>query len=142
MLTIITPSKHVVKDTSTAKLFRRRLNFEDILTFWNAETGQWVLAYWVDKPRRIVDEMDDLGMSFEKVTPDLISMVVTCWKTVNWKAKKQRLVSKEADRIRKEVDTIQEEQRRWDWAKKQLEAQGKKPLPYVFKSPISGGEVQ
>lgn len=141
-LTIVQPSKHVVKETPTAKLFRRRLRHEDIFTYWNGETGQWILAYWINKQRRLCDEMEDLGMSFEKVTPDFIQMIVTCWKTINWKAKKARLISKEKDRVRKEVDKIQEEQRRWDWAKKQLVAKGLRPLPYVFSSPISGGEVQ
>lgn len=141
-LTVIQPSKHVVKETPTAKLFRRRLQHEGIFTYWNGETGVWVLAYWVCKRRRLCDEMEDLGMSFEKVTPDFIQMIVTCWKAINWKVKKARLVSKEKDRVRREVDKIQEEQRRWDWAKKKLEARGLKPLPYVFASPISGGEVQ
>lgn len=142
MLTTINPNKHVVKDTSTARLFRKRLNFPDIFTFWNGETGEFVLAYWVCKRRHLCDEMEDLGMAFEKVTPELIQMIVTCWKTVNWKAKKVRLVSKENDRIRNEVDRIQEEQRRWDWAKKKLADRGHKPLPYVFASPVSGGQVQ
>ena len=141
MLTIIQPDRHVVKDTPTAKLFRRRLNFPDIITFWNGETGEWILAYWVSKQRRLVDEMEDLGMAFEKVTPELVQMIVMCWKPVNWKAKKQRLVSKEKDRIRNEVDKIQEEQRRWDWSKKRMADRGLKPLPYAFSSPISGGQV-
>ncbi len=141
MLTIIQPSKHVVKDTPVARMFRRRLNFEDILTYWNGETGEWVLSYWVSKQRRLVDEMEDLGMAFEKVTPDLVKMIVTCWKPVNWKAKKERLVSKEKDRVRNEIDKIQEEQRRWDWSKKRMADRGLKPLPYAFSSPISGGQV-
>ena len=140
-LTVIQPSKHVVKDTPVAKLFRRRLKFDDIVTFWSADTGEWILAYWVDKRLGLVDEMEDLGMAFEKVTPDLVSMIVTCWKPVNWRAKKQHLVSKERARVRNEIDKIQEEQRRWDWAKKRMKARGMGPLPYVFNSPVSGGQV-
>ena len=142
MLTIIRPDRHVVKDTPTAKMFRRRLQFDDLFTFWNGETGEWVLAYWVDKRRRICEEMEDLGMAFEKVTPDLTKMIVHCWKPVNWKVKKARLISKERDRVRDEIEKIQEEQRRWDWAKKKLADKGLKPLPYAFSSPISGGQLQ
>lgn len=142
MLTIIRPDRHVVKDTTTAKLFRRRLKFEDIFTFWNGETGEWILSYWVDKNRRICEEMEDLGMAFEKVTPDLVNMIVACWKPINWKVKKQRLISKEKGRVRKEIDRILEDQERWDWAAKRLEAKGLKPIPYAFSSPVSGGQVQ
>ncbi len=142
MLTVINPIKHVVKDTPAAKLFRRKLKFDNVLTFWNGETGQWVLAYWVDKKQHLVDEMEDLGMAFEQVTPDFVKMIVTCWKTVNWKVKKERLLSKEKDRVRKENEGIREQQERYDWAKKQLTARGLKPIPYAFSSPVSGGEVQ
>lgn len=81
-------------------------------------------------------------MSFEKVTPKLVRMIVDCWKPVNWKVKKQRLVSKEKDRIQKEVEKIQEEQKCWDWASKKLKEKGHRPIPYAFASPISGGQVQ
>lgn len=141
MLTIIQPTKHYVKDTPTAKMFRRRLKFDDIITFWNAETGEWILAYWVDKRRHLCDEMEDLGMAFEKVTPELADMIITCWKCVNWKVKRSHIVSKEKDRIRKETEKIQEEQKRWDWAKKKLVNKGLRPIPYAFSAPISGGEV-
>jgi hypothetical protein len=142
MLTIIDPGKHVVKDTPTARIFRRLLGFEDIFTFWHGELGEWILAYWVDERRRLCDEMEDLGMGFEKVTPELVQMIVTCWKPINWKAKKVRLISKEKDRVRKEVEKIQEEQSRWDWAKKRMTVRGLKPVPYAFASPVSGGQVQ
>ena len=141
MLTFIQPSKHVVKDTPASRMFRRHLKFDDIFTFWNAETGEWILAYWVDKRRHLCDEMEDLGMSFEKVTPDLTQMIITCWKRINWGVKKSRIVSKEKDRIRKETEKIQEEQKRWDWAKKKLVDKGLRPVPYAFKAPISGGQV-
>ncbi len=140
-LTVIQPSKHVVKDTPVAKMFRRRLKFDDVVTFWSIDTGEWILGYWVDKRLRLVDEMEDLGMMFEKVTDELVDAIVTCWKAVDWRAKKQRLVSKEKDRVRNEVDKIREEQRRWDWAKRRLEARGARPIPYAFKCPISGGQL-
>ncbi len=141
MLTILQPSKHVLKDTPVARLFRRKLKFDDIVTFWNAETGEWVLGYWIEKRRHLVEEMEDLGMAFEKVTPEFVEMIVTCWKSVNWKAKKERLISKEKDRVRTEVDKIQDEQSKWNWAAKRLESKGLRPIPYAFNAPISGGQV-
>jgi hypothetical protein len=142
MLTVLQPDRHVLKETPTAKMFRRLLSCEDVITFWNGVTGEWVLGYYVDRRRKLVDEMEDCGMAFEKVTPEFVQMIVTCWKTVNWKAKKKRILSKESDRVRKQTDDIMEQQERWDWAKKNLAARGHKPLPYAFKTPISGGQVQ
>lgn len=142
MLTTIQPDRHVVKETPTAKLFRRRLHFEDLFTFWNAETGEWILAYWICKRQRLCEEMEDLGMAFEKVTPDLINMIVTCWKTVDWKVKKARLVSKERTRVRLEVEKIQEQQEQWNWAKRQLISRGLRPLPFAFSSPMTGGKAR
>ncbi len=141
MLTILQPDRHVLKETPTAKLFRRLLSCPDIITFWNGETGEWVLGYYVDRRRKLIDEMEDCGMSFEKVTPEFVSMIVTCWKTVNWKVKKRRLMAKESDRVRKETDSLMDQQEKWDWMKKKLNARGLKPLPYAFSTPVSGGEV-
>lgn len=140
--TTIRPNIHVVKDTPVARMFRRRLKFDDIMTFWSAETGQWILGYWIDKRLQMVDEMEDLGMVFEKVTPELVQQIVTCWGSIDWKAKKKRLISKERDRIRTENDALMEQQERWDWAKKKLADKGEAPLPYAFKTPVSGGQVQ
>lgn len=141
-LTRISPARHVVKDTPTAKLFRRVLSFPDIFTFWNAETGVWILAYWVQKKQHLCEEMEDLGMAFEEVTPKFVQMIVSCWKPVDWKAKKQRLLSREKDRIREQNDKIMGDQERWDWAKKKLSDKGLRPIPFAFSAPVSGGEVQ
>jgi len=142
MLTTLRADRHVLKDTPTAKLFRRLLSCPDIITFWNAVTGEWILAYYIDKRQKLVDEMEDCGMRFEKVTPEFVEMIVTCWKTVNWKVKKRRILSHEQDRIRKQNDRILADQERWDWAKKRLSDKGLQPIPYAYDVPTGGGEVQ
>lgn len=141
-LTYIDPTKHLVRETPVAKTLRRQLKFQDIVTFWSVETGQWILAYWVDKKRRVVEEMEDMGMAFELATPELIQSITSCWRRINWGEKKKRLLSKEADRIRRENDDLAEDQKRWDWAKKQINSRGRNPIPFAFASPVSGGELQ
>ena len=141
MLTAIDRSKHVVKETPAAKMFRRRLGCPAIFTFWNGETGQFILAYWVDERRRLCDEIEDLGMACELVTPEFVNMIVSCWKPVNWKVKKARMLSRERDRVRKRVEKIQEDQMRWNWAQKRMVDKGLMPVPYAFSSPMSGGQV-
>ena len=131
-LTSIDPMKHLIRETSVAKVFRRQLRFPDIITFWSIETGQ---------KRKIVEEMEDLGAVFELVTPDLLQTITACWRPVDWKVKKHRILSKEADRVRRENDDLIEDQTRWDWAQKRLKAQGKAPIPFAFGTPIKGGRV-
>ena len=89
MLTAIQPSRHLVKETPAAKMFRRRLGFPAIFTFWNGETGQWILAYWVDERRRLCDEVEDLGMAFELVTSEFVDMIVRCWNRGRWSREKR-----------------------------------------------------
>lgn len=140
-LTTIQADRHVLKDTPVARMFRRRLRTDDIVTFWSAETGQWILAYWVDKRVKLVDEVEDLGMAFEKVTPELTQQIVSCWGSVDLKAKKKRLLSKERDRLRKSRDDVMSEQDRWDWAQKKMKDKNINPVPYAFKARIRGGDV-
>ena len=141
-LTYIDPMKHLVRETTVAKVFRRQLKFEDIITFWSIETGQWILAYWIDKRRRAVEEMEDLGMAFELATPEMVRSITMCWRAIDWKAKKRRVLSKEADRVRAQNDELAEDQSRWDWAKKRLNDRGREPIPFAFGTSIKGGEVQ
>jgi len=140
-LTAIRPSVHVVKDTPVARMFRRRIGFDDIMTFWSAETGQWILAYWLNRRLNLVEEMEDLGMVFEKVTPELVQSIVSCWKRVDWGKKKKLLLAKQRDLTRKQNEALLADQERWDWMKKKCEEHGKNPLPYAYGTPISGGET-
>lgn len=137
-MTFIRPSTHVVRDTFVAKMFRNRLRCPDIITFFSLDTGQWILAYWIEKRINMVDEVEDLGMAFELVTPELVKQIVQCWKPVNWKDKKRRLLARNRDKIQQGKDNQCEDQDRYDWLKKRM----KKPVPYAFKSRIDGGEVE
>jgi hypothetical protein len=137
-VTVLRPDIHLVKDTPASKFFRRQLRDPDILTFWCQPTGMWVLAYWLSRSKRIVDEMEDLGANFELMTDDLVNMLVSCYGSVDLKRTKKRLLSKNADRIRKQNDDIYESQERWDWLKRKTSH--KSPIPYVFSpSPVERG---
>lgn len=131
-LTVISPQKHVLKDTPTSRMFCRILGTDDMVTFFNLETGEWILAYWVNRLGRVVDEIEDLGASFEKLNPALVHQIRTCWGHVDFKKKKARLLSKHHDKIRKSQEDILQDQDRWDWAKKRLNGK----VPYFFKIPV------
>lgn len=136
-VTVLDPRRHLVRETPAAQFFRRRLRDPDMMTFWCQPTGQWVLAYWLHKTLRIVDEIEDLGAYFENVTPEFVQMIVGCYGPVDLKRTKRRLLEKNRASIRKQVEDITEQQEKWDWLKEKMDS----PLPYAFSSPISGGQV-
>ncbi len=132
-MTYLRPDVHWIKDTPTARLFRRKLKEPGVITFFSLETGQWILAYYIQRSVGLVDEVEDLGTNLELVTPELVQQICQCWGKIDWKAKKQRLLFKERSRIRKKDDDLIEEQARFDWAKKKMGGD----LPYMFETPIS-----
>lgn len=138
-LTVLNPRIHLVKDTSAAKFFRRRLNQPDCMTFWHSQTGQWILGLWVHKGKRIVEEIEDLGPNCEAISPGFVSMIVNGYGSVDFKQKKKRILSKNRDNIRKQNEAIMEDQERWNWLKKRTK--DKLPIPYAFDTPVSGGAV-
>ena len=54
-------SEHQVEDTEIVRFLRKELQDSSLVTFRNRETGNWVLAHWVDQSRNLVNEIDDIG---------------------------------------------------------------------------------
>lgn len=138
-LTVLNPRVHLVKDTGAAKFFRRRLSEPDVMTFWHSETGQWVLAFWVHRGKKIVEEIEDLGPNCEAVTPAFVEMIVQAYGPVDFSKKKKRVITKNLATIRKQQESVMEDQERFNWLKKRTK--DKAPLPYAFNVPMSGGKV-
>lgn len=139
MIVHITPETHIVRETEAGRMFRRLLNFPDIFTYFNSETGQWVLAYWVNHTARQCHEIEDLGAAMELVNPGFVRQIVNCWKPVDWGKKKKMILSRERTRIRKGKEDACEDQERWAWAKKRVA--NKAPIPYAFHAKMTGGDV-
>lgn len=138
-LTVLNPRVHLVKDTTTARFFRRRLGEPDVLTFWHSQTGNWILAFWVHRGKRIVEELEDLGPNCEAVTPAFVDMIVQAYGPVDFGVKKKRILSRNLSNIRKQNEAIAADQERWNWLKKRTK--DKLPIPYAFDTPISGGKI-
>jgi hypothetical protein len=134
----ITPAKHILKETEIGRLFRRLLKFQDIFTYWNAETGQWILAYWVNRLGNIADEVEDLGMAMELVTPPFVKQIVDCWKPVDWRLKKKMILRRAKNFKTKKDEQIIQSQDTWDWAKKRLGDRA--PIPFGFMPSLKGGQ--
>lgn len=138
--TIIDPSKHLIRNTRAADYFRRVLKFPDIVTFFNMETGQWILAYWINRQKHMVDEMEDLGVDMEVMQDtEFVNSMCLCWGGVDWKAKKRRMLDAEKKKETEKVEDLIQDQERWDWAKKRL--QDRAPVPYMLNPYCTGGDT-
>jgi hypothetical protein len=93
----------------------------------------WVLAFWVHKGKRIVEEIEDLGPNCEAVTPQFVDMIVRGYGAVDFGRKKKRLISRNLANIRKQNDDVMEDQERWKWLKKRTGDVA--PLPYLIDAP-------
>ena len=138
-LTVLNPRVHYVKDTGAAKFFRRRLSEPDVMTFWHSVTGQWILAFWVHRGKKIVEEIEDLGPNCEAITPEFVRMIVGAYGPVDFSKKKKRVIAKGRAEIRKQQESVLEDQDRFNWLKKRTK--DKASIPYAFNVPFSGGEV-
>ncbi len=138
-ITVLNPRVHLVKDTAAARFFRRRLSEPDVMTFWNSQTGMWVLAFWMHKGKRIVEELEDLGPNCEAVTPAFVDMIVGAYGPVDFSKKKKRILSRNLTAIRRQNEAIIQDQERWDWLRKKTK--DTLPIPYAFSTPMSRGEV-
>ncbi len=138
-LTILNPNVHLVKETPASRFFQRRLNSPDPMTFWSSQTGQWILALWIHRPKHIVEEIEDLGPAFEYLTPTFVKMIVRAYGPVDFGKKKKLILSRHLDRLRKMDDTVLEDQDRWNWLRKRTKDE--MALPYAFDASMSGGGV-
>lgn len=127
---VINPVIHSVRETPVAKFFRRQLRDSSILTFWNAETEQWVLAHWLR--RGVVEEIEDLGSNFEWVTNDFVDMITGCYGHVDLGRTKKRLLARQQAQIQRQTDDIMEEQETWGWLRGK--SKDKVRMPYMLQA--------
>jgi hypothetical protein len=120
---------HRVVETPIAHFFRRHLNDPEIITFFNHETGQWVLAYWLHRDRRIVDEIDDLGDHFQEVTPEFVQSLERSRNFYNKDDLKKKYILQSRRQAEKLDADIYQDQERWDWMRKRTKE--KAIVPYM-----------
>jgi hypothetical protein len=106
------------------------LNDPDIITFFNHQTGQWVLAYWLHKDTGIVDEIDDLGPGFEEVTPEFVQSLERSRNYYNKEDLKKKYILQAKRQARRENEEIYADQERWDWCRKRT--RDKVIVPYAI----------
>jgi len=109
---------HTVRETEASRFFQRHLNDPDIVTIWNHETQNWILAYWVDKDKGFVDEIDDLGPNFEMMTRDFVKSLEATRQTTHVREHKEKILRNAKRRMFKECEKVQADQERWDWLRK------------------------
>jgi hypothetical protein len=136
---MITPTKidpriHFVRDTPASRFFRRRLRDSKMMTFFNAETGQWILGCWLDEKRRWVEEFEDLGANCELLEGEageaLTSMILTGYGGIDWGKHRKRILGKWRDWERKQLERAEESRDHWEYLKKKTA--DKCIMPFAF----------
>lgn len=84
--------KHWVRDTEVARYFQQQLKTDNVVTFWNDETGQWVLGTWINKDKGLMGEIDDLGPNFEMVTREFANSIGRVYTRDVLRVARQRLI--------------------------------------------------
>jgi hypothetical protein len=114
-ITILRRGIHRVVDTPFVRHLRVRLNDPDLVTFFNLETGQWILGYWLSRTRGMVDEIDDLGPRMELANRGLAEELVACRRVTDFRSVKRRLLRKRKAQAQEQLDSLEEchDQRAW-----------------------------
>lgn len=109
---------HKIRETEFVRVLRRRLNDPDLITYFNMETGLWVLAYWLSKTDRTVDEIEDLGPNLELATRDLADELERCRQATNFNGIKQKLIAKKRAKHRRFCDDMEKSKDERSWLHK------------------------
>lgn len=108
-------SKHILRETSQVRDLRRMLDDPDLVTFFNVETGQWILAYWLDKSKGRVDEIDDLGPNFELLTRSFVESLRQSRRATDFKDLKRGLQRAARTKHLQWQDEMEEQQDHGDY---------------------------
>lgn len=129
-LTWIDSEKHFIRETEASRFFQRHLNDPGMLTFFNTETQQWILAYWVHKGKGIVAEIEDLGKDFELLDRKLQKEITSCYGPCDMSVVRKRLLDTAQRQEQAKNDELCESQETWDWCKKKM-GDSKKAIPFM-----------
>lgn len=119
-ITKIDPRAHLVRDNQHVHFLRRHLRDEDLLTFLNLDTNQWVLAYWVNRDKGIVDVISELGPNFESLTREFVASLERERKSYSADDLKRRLLNRDRRYQRHLVEEQEQANDEWDWAKRRV----------------------
>lgn len=129
-ITELLPGVHQIAETPIVRVLRRRLGDPDLVTYYNRETGEWALGYWLSRVNGVVDEIDGLGPNFEAVTPDFITSLEQTRGSTTCADLKRLLVRNAKRRAAKQYESQGEQMDAYNWAKKRVG--DKAPVPYAF----------
>ena len=111
-------SEHAIIDTECVRHLRRHLHDESLFTAFNTVTGQWFLAYWINKDRGLANDIDDLGPNMEFATRDLIRQLERSREGVTADDIKKRFFDAQMRNVEFETEGAQERQEVQNWVQK------------------------
>lgn len=135
-ITQLNPQRHLVRDTPHTHYLRRHLKDEALLTYFNLDTQQWVLGYWIDRNRGVIDEIEDLGPNFERLTRELVKSLERTYAFYTKDDLKKRYLRRARHFEQKMREETAEANEQWNWCKKRTKE--KAPVPWM----VSTGRMQ
>ncbi|MHC4511295.1 MAG: hypothetical protein ACYTAO_20490 [Planctomycetota bacterium] len=110
--------EHRIIETDFVRHLRRTLRDDSLFTALNVQTGQWFLAYWINKDRGLANDVDDLGPNMEFATRKLVNQLECSRAGVTAEDIKKRF--ERAVRTGWQIETEEAQERRevQDWVQK------------------------
>lgn len=110
--------EHQIIETDFVRYLRRRLRHAALFTAYNATTGRWFLAYWINKDRGLANDVDDLGPNMEFATRKLVNQLEHSRSGVTAADIKKRFERAVRTGWQIETEEAQERQEVQDWVQK------------------------
>lgn len=127
MLTYLSPDRHHVRETEFVRFLRSHLNDPDLITYFNRDTGEYVLAYWVYKDKGVVSDVEPLGPNMEGATRQLVQDLSMTRGPTDWAALKKGYLEKDRAAHRKQQELLEEHKDQYDYLKRKTGRQ----VPYM-----------
>jgi len=121
---------HLVRETWVSTFFRNKLRDPKIVTYFNRDTGQWVLATWLNKDQGLVTEIDDLGPNFEGMTREFVNSIGMYYTKEILAGIRAKMISQWYAKKRAEEDRAGVHKEQYDWMAKRTKDKVVAPLLY------------
>jgi hypothetical protein len=110
--------KQRLQDLDLTRFLRKELNDPELLTFWDVDTQQWVLAYWVHKDQGVVNVIEHLGTDLSYVDRAWVKNLKASKAGLTCAEIKDRLITSAKAQYAAEQAELEEYNAVQDWVQK------------------------
>ena len=109
---------HRIIETDFVRMLRRELRDPYLFTAINLETGEWFLAYWVNRDKGLANDIEHLGIDFSGATRKLVHELRASRKGITGADIKKRFAQVSKRRYEIEVEEGNEYDEMQNWLQK------------------------